>query len=54
MAKRMVDNKIILNPGVPRMGSPEFIKQLKEWHAKHNGQDSPLPYSVTSKGKRVE
>ena len=42
-----------LFPGIPRMGSPEFIKQLREWHAKHNGPDAPIPYKVTEKGKKA-
>ena len=44
---------IKLNSGIPRMGSPEFIEQLKEWHAKHNGDDAPTPYRVTEKGKKA-
>lgn len=44
---------IVLNPGIPRMGSPEFIQQLKEWHAKHNGPDQPVPFQLTEQGKRA-
>ena len=44
---------IVLNPGIPRMGSPEFIQQLKEWHEKHYGPDKPILFRLTEKGKRA-
>lgn len=43
-----------LFPGIPRMGSPEFLKRLKEDHARLNpehGADQRIPYRLTKKGK---
>ena len=31
------DAVIVLNPGVPPLGSPEFETMLAEWHRVHNG-----------------
>ncbi len=44
---------IKLFPGVPPLGSDEFKTYLADWHAKHNGNDKPIPFRLTEKGKRT-
>ncbi len=41
--------RIQLNPGLPPLGSPEFITYLQKWHAAHNG----VPFKLTEKGQQA-
>lgn len=42
---------IVLNPGVPPMGSPEFLEELRDFHERHNGPTAGL--RVTKKGRKA-
>lgn len=55
MPKNKSEPTVRLFPGIPRMGSPEFLKRLKEDHARLNPadpDDRPLNIKIKAKGKR--
>jgi len=52
MSKKL-DNVIRMNPEVPPLGSKEFKKWLKDWHAKNNNTGARLTPKGNAKVKEI-